>query len=153
MFESNQPIRILTIKKRVDFSKLKSGLAFRSVNGTVLCLFCESSKQLSYSPPKCRAHRFTRIGVISSKKVGVAVVRNRAKRLIREAIRLSQYLDYTCYLDILIIARSKIVGKKMRDVCSDIDSCIKDYMNFSNRKIQLLNTRNEQSCSSGVLPK
>ncbi len=53
------------------------------------------------SPP----HR--RLGVIASKRVGPAVVRNRAKRLLREIFRLNQEsLPKNC--DVVLVARASM---------------------------------------------
>jgi len=46
----------------------------------------------------------SRLGVTVSRKIGSAVVRNRIKRLIREAFRLQQY-QLPPRLDIVVIAR------------------------------------------------
>ena len=48
----------------------------------------------------------TRIGITASKKVGCAVKRNRARRVIREALR-SLDLDMSQNWDIILVARSK----------------------------------------------
>src|SRR6266567_1615930 len=52
----------------------------------------------------------SRLGVITGRKVGGAVVRVRARRLMREAFRLHQ-LQLAQPVDLVLIARSSIVGK------------------------------------------
>lgn len=55
-----------------------------------------------------------RIGITTSKKIGNAVERNRARRVIREAF-LSQ--DIPCGgFDIVFVARTKTVHKKSTDI-------------------------------------
>ena len=56
-----------------------------------------------------------RLGISVSKKVGGAVVRNRSKRIIREAYRVYKSRLKTGNL-IVISARTAIVGKKSTDI-------------------------------------
>ncbi len=55
-----------------------------------------------------------RIGITTSKKIGNAVQRNRARRVIREAF-LSQDIPCVGY-DIVFVARTKTVYKKSTDI-------------------------------------
>jgi ribonuclease P protein component len=57
----------------------------------------------------------TRIGVVASKKVGKAVARNRARRLLREAAR-HLYSNIARGWDIVLVARSKLVKAKEPEV-------------------------------------
>jgi ribonuclease P protein component len=59
-----------------------------------------------------------RLGVITSKKVGDAVVRNRARRLLRESFRLHQH-DFERPVDLVLVARPSIVGKTFQQVERD----------------------------------
>jgi ribonuclease P protein component len=60
----------------------------------------------------------SRVGVVVSKKVGGAVVRNRAKRLLRETFRVHQY-EFKQPLDLVLVARSSIVGRAFVEVEKD----------------------------------
>lgn len=60
----------------------------------------------------------TRLGVVTSKKVGGAVERNRARRLLREVFRRHQH-DLLQPVDLVLVARPSIVGKKFADVEKD----------------------------------
>ncbi|MFZ3103038.1 MAG: ribonuclease P protein component [Desulfitobacteriaceae bacterium] len=57
----------------------------------------------------------TKIGFIASKKVGNSVVRNRARRLMREVIRLHMS-DLVQDVQIILIARSTIKGASYSEV-------------------------------------
>jgi len=59
---------------------------------------------------------FNRLGITAGKKVGNAVSRNRAKRLIRLAYRMSE-LNMPVGMDIVIVARSFICSVKSQEYC------------------------------------
>ena len=58
---------------------------------------------------------YSRISYLASKKVGNSVKRNRARRLMREAFRLSGKAVNQGY-DLILIARNGIADAGMRDV-------------------------------------
>ena len=60
----------------------------------------------------------SRLGVITSGRIGNAVVRNRARRLMRESFRLHQK-QLAHPVDLVLVARSSIVGKDLADVEKD----------------------------------
>src|SRR5215831_10362871 len=60
-----------------------------------------------------------RLGVVTSGRIGNAVVRNRARRLLREVFRLHQH-DLAAPLDLVLIARPSIAGKGFSDVERDV---------------------------------
>ena len=59
-----------------------------------------------------------RLGLVVSKKVGGAVLRNRARRLLREAYRLHQH-DLAQVVDLVLVARPSIAGKGFAEVERD----------------------------------
>lgn len=59
-----------------------------------------------------------RLGITASRKVGNACVRNRAKRLIREAFRATPPM-WKPEIDVVVIVRSALSGLGLADVVSE----------------------------------
>ena len=62
-------------------------------------------------------HR-SRLGIVTGSKIGPAVTRNRARRLLRETYRLHQF-DLNGAVDLVLIARRSIAGKRLAEVEKD----------------------------------
>lgn len=77
--------------------------------------FIASKYMVIYVKPNGRP--FNRFGITAGKKVGNAVCRNRAKRLIRYAYRESE-AQLPIGIDIVIVARSAVCGIKSQELCS-----------------------------------
>lgn len=67
---------------------------------------------------------FNRLAFLASKKVGNAVARNRARRLMKESIRSMKPLNFKGY-DVIFIARNTINKRKCADVKKSIEAAIK----------------------------
>jgi ribonuclease P protein component len=52
----------------------------------------------------------SRLGVVTSRRLGCAVLRSRARRLLRESFRLHQH-GLAAPVDLVLVARPSIVGK------------------------------------------
>jgi ribonuclease P protein component len=69
---------------------------------------------------------FSRLGVITSKKIGKAHVRNRARRLMRESYRQIQHqLKYP--IDLILVARKSIATMKQQQVEADLHKILKRH--------------------------
>lgn len=99
--------------------KRKSDFASAKVQGERVISGCLIANFLA-RPPGLRS----RLGVITSRKIGAAVARTRARRLLREAFRLHQH-ELERSVDLVLIARNSIAGKKFADVEKDFLRALK----------------------------
>jgi ribonuclease P protein component len=98
--------RSLRLKQSRDFAAVRQQ-GQRLVNGCLIANW----KTLS---PGAKS----RVGIITSRKLGPAVTRNRARRLLRETFRLHQH-DLFAPVTIVLVATPSIVGKRLVDVERD----------------------------------
>lgn len=68
--------------------------------------------------PPSRASEVARVAVVASRKVGSAVARNRAKRLLREAARRTSWLPG---VDAVLVARPACVSSTRDGVTAEVD--------------------------------
>jgi ribonuclease P protein component len=96
-------------------ARIKQGRDFMRVrqNGERLVTGCLIANWQRLPPGSA-----SRLGVITSSKIGGAVVRNRARRLMRETFRLHQY-SLAQPVDLVLIARQSIVEKGFAGVEKD----------------------------------
>jgi ribonuclease P protein component len=111
--------RAQRLKQNRDFARVRS-TGQRLVNG---CLIANWSAL----PPGATA----RLGVVTSGKLGNAVVRSRARRLLRECFRLHQH-ELAQPVELVLVARASIVGRGLAEV-------EKDFLTVA-RKASLLKT-------------
>jgi ribonuclease P protein component len=100
------------LKQARDFFRLKAG-GRRLARGCLLLNWGET-------PPQGRS----RLGVVASKGIGNAVVRARAKRLLREVFRLHQH-ELRAPSDVVLVARNSIANKAFADVDRDFLSALR----------------------------
>lgn len=90
----------------------------------------------------CMKNRFreNRIGITCGKSIGNAVTRNRLKRLVREAYRLSEDKLF-CGYDFVFVLRTRAVGKGLSEISGD--------MQYAMRKLSLI--KNSENTAKGTL--
>src|ERR671937_1832582 len=98
-------------------NRLSSPSAFRSVFSTGRS-YAQGSVVL-YVAKRSTGSGPARAGLVVSRKVGGAVARNRAKRLLREALRL-EGRDLPEGLDLVLVARPSIAGAPYPQVADDL---------------------------------
>jgi ribonuclease P protein component len=80
------------------------------------CLIANWHRLPAGAPPK--------LGVVTSKKIGGAVARNRARRLLRESFRLHQH-ELAQPVELVLVARNSIAGKHFAGVEKDFLAALK----------------------------
>jgi ribonuclease P protein component len=94
------------LRRRAEFQKVfDSGQRIRGRFLTLLVAKSEASR--------------TRLGIVASRKLGDAVRRNRAKRLIREIFRRFDPPELPAGVDVVIIPRIELFGASYESVDED----------------------------------
>ena len=98
--------RAARIKQGRDFARVRQAGERLAVG----CLIANWQRLPADSP--------SRLGVVTARRIGGAVVRNRARRLLRETFRVHQH-DLAAPVDLVLVARPSIAGKRFADVERD----------------------------------
>lgn len=115
-------MKLRAIKENHLYSKAYSkGKKYVSRTLVVYILKDYAANKLAKENPLKK--KINRVGITVTKKLGSAVIRNRAKRVIREGYRLSDTENRIKrgFL-VVIVARSGIVKAKSTDVKKELDS-------------------------------
>ncbi len=103
------------IRQRTEFQQIYERGA--KVHGRYATLFC-----LPTDRP------FARLGIAATKKLGGAVVRNRAKRLIREVFRLTKVDGSTAGLDIVVVPKRELLDASLDAIETDYRNLLAKYL-------------------------
>ena len=109
--------RALRLAQSRDFTRIRN-------QGERLVLGC-----LIANWNKLSAGTASKLGVVTSKKIGNAVARGRARRLLRETFRRHQH-DFSQSVELVLVARNSITSK-------DFAGVEKDFLNAL-RRVNLL---------------
>ena len=101
---------MITIKKNFEFKRVLSG--GKSVNGKYIAIY--------FFPNKLNLLRF---GFAVGKKAGKAVERNRIKRILREATRLST-TDFSKGYDLVFVWKNRVSADKVKflEIKKDVET-------------------------------
>lgn len=102
----SSPTSVNRVRKRAEYLEIQAG-GLR-VNGDCLVFI------LLRRPPGAPL----RLGITASRKIGGAVQRNRARRLIREAFRVV-FAELPPALDVVVIVRKPLGDRKMQAVLEE----------------------------------
>ena len=128
--------RSVTIKENYEFRRLYSKGS--SAVTPSLVMYCRKNG---------RGHN--RLGVTVSTKLGHAVVRNRARRRLRELFRLSQGQMLQGY-DVLLVARGKTARIPYRYLKRDYEAAVKKLGLFANGIQRSENGHSEERSDVGI---
>ena len=98
--------RTTRVRKRAEFDRIQKGGARVSTRTFVLIVAGRRDRQPA------------RLGITASRKIGGAVTRNRAKRLVREAFRVTKDL-FPAGIDLVVIVRKPPEDMKTADVVAE----------------------------------
>jgi ribonuclease P protein component len=104
--------RATRVRKRAEFDRIQRGGERVPTRTFVLVLSGRSDKKAA------------RLGITASRKIGGAVIRNRAKRLVREAFRATSDL-FPPGIDLVVIVRKPPFDMKTADVINEWRSAAK----------------------------
>ena len=102
------------LKRRAEFQKVARGHRVHSAAFT-----------LQAGASGGDAEAFARFGFTVTKKVGNAVVRNRIRRRLREAVRLSEVLSTRAGTDYVVVARREALAIPFDRLMADLEASVR----------------------------
>lgn len=139
-------MKILHIKKSAEFQKIgKKGQKFYSKTALLLSLPSSQSYFQNLTENK-KAKDFCRVGYTVAKTVSKsAVVRNRAKRQLREAFRALALSYAKNHHDYVVIARKEIIDADFAKISADLKFCLKRIHQASSAPAKITNSKKHDS--------
>lgn len=107
------------VARKPKHHTLKRNSQFRTCYSSGKKVVCQHTV-VFYTPAR-EGDRGPHIGVVASKRVGNAIRRNRAKRLLREAARHVSVRMHNRDIWVVLVAKSTITSQTSRDVTDDLE--------------------------------
>ncbi len=114
------PRRLGGLKDRKDFLRVAGGQRKNVAPGLILQAWPSEHPDLAGAAAEGR-----RVGFTASKKVGNAVLRNRAKRRLRAAVRAVMVEHAACDHDYVLIARQTTPARPYTRLLADLEAGLK----------------------------
>ena len=115
-------MQLITIKRRAHFLRVRGGARWACPS---FALECRPRPVEDLGPTRMSAGAGSaRFGFTVTKKLGNAVVRNRIKRRLREAVRHSADPYSLADHDYVLIAREAALRRSFADLVSDLQSAL-----------------------------
>ncbi|MEE9587490.1 MAG: ribonuclease P protein component [Hyphomicrobiaceae bacterium] len=128
----HQPLRLETLKRRADFLRLRNGTRWTTSAFVLSAAPTKSSQNMTGKRPTAvqvtsncaREVATARFGFTVTKKLGGAVVRNRIRRRLREAVRLVAAGHARAGFDYVLIARRGALKRPFADLIYDLQTAL-----------------------------
>ena len=111
-------MQLVTIKRRADFLRVRGGRRWSNPAFALEAMARDETIKPVVEPPTAR------FGFTVTKKLGNAVVRNRIKRRLREAVRHSASPYCRADFDYVLIARGAALARAFADLKGDLVSAL-----------------------------
>ncbi|MBT5185511.1 MAG: ribonuclease P protein component [Kordiimonadaceae bacterium] len=120
----NKDVNITMLKKRSDFLRV-AGLRKKWISKAMVV-------QVAAKPSGEKEG--IRVGYTASKKVGNAILRNKAKRRLREVVKKVMAEDAKLNYDYVIIARKEITEYPFNELIRDMKWCLRKLHDDKSKK-------------------
>ena len=115
-------MQLVTIKRRAHFLRVRGGARWACPSFALECR--PRPGEVQFEPTREEARPASRFGFTVTKKLGNAVVRNRIKRRLREAVRHSASPYSLPDHDYVLIAREAALRRPFADLVTDLRTAL-----------------------------